>query len=83
MVIGFGLFRRQRIDAVPPTQEQTGGPPDRDEALRRQEKRIGFVERKLDRIARRVSRLEKVVRADAIAPLDEEPAPPYPDGGGR
>lgn len=67
------FFRARRVDGESPPREQTGGPPEEDETARRTEKRLGFVERRLDRIARRVSRLEEVVAADAIAPMGEAP----------
>lgn len=48
----------------------TGGPhPDRDD-IADQEQRMGFIERRLDWLAKRVETLEAMVKADRIAPLD-------------
>lgn len=70
---------RKRAMSEPP-QEATGGPSGDEgaDALAEQKRRIGFVERRLDWLSRRVERLEESVKADAIAPLD-----PPPNGGGR
>lgn len=70
-MLSLAHFRRHRIEAQPPpSQDATGGPPEENERERRTQRRLGFVERRLDRLAQRVKRLEDVVEADAIAPLD-------------
>ena len=63
-----------------PAGEATGG-PERDEGFERRQRRIGFIERRLDRLTKRVDRLEEVVTADAIAPL--EPPQEWQNGAGR
>lgn len=75
---GSRNWGRKRVDPLP--QESTGGPPPdvETEELAEQRRRLGFVERRLDWITRRVERLEETIAADAIAPMD-----PPPGGGGR
>lgn len=74
-VMVFARFERPRrsLFSLPPN-ETTGPPADDHDELASQSERMGFIERRIDAISRRIEVLEAIVKQDQIAPLGPQRA---------